>query len=487
MQIKISSTAQFFGRLATGLCVLAVLCAGLIAVGLQSGPRVLSSELRLPSGGSSSSQIVLNFNRGMDRRSVENGFHISPDLPGKYSWAGRSFVFTPDEILPSGQQFTLTVLKDATDEDGRSLGRDFVFSFSTPSLQFVYIGVESDEAGRLVLSDFDGKNRDVLTPNDLHIDRFAITNDRQKIYFLAYKQIYQTNHRDELYVYNLQTRDLRQIINDVNYLNKDFSLDPSGNYILLSRVQVSPTGVYLTQLESWIASTSDEVFHKFLNGEAVGTTMFSPDGSFILYKTRDGNYQLVSSDALNNDHAVFIGGYDESYGFHPFKPLLIFTKYDNTDLFSMNNFLYLFQGNGTLQKVDFGQGGLARDTVFLPNGKGFVAIFSKKSEAFDDKNSFYPLRIFHLYYYDLEKKTVQQMTDEADFSEEGEVISPDSRYVLFQRYETFGKDIVIDPAYRAVTDSLSSVQVGGQIWRLDLQTHQLVQLPIKGTHLNFLP
>ncbi len=486
MPIKTISTAQFFGRISTVLCVLAAACAVLIVIGLESPPRVLGYQLRLPSS-TSSSEIILTFNRGMDRHSVENNFHISPDVSGKYSWSGTSFVFTPDDTLPYGQQFTMSVFKDALDEDGRPLAADAVFSFSTPQLQFAYIGVDADEAGRLVLSNFDGMQRDILTPQDLHVDKFAITNDRQKIYFLGYTQVYQTNHRDELYLYNLQTKALQQITNDQNYLNKDFSLDPTGNLLLLSRVQVSPAGVYLTQLESWIAQTSDNIFHKFLNGASVGTAIFSPDGSYILYKTRDGNYQIVPSDASDDKQAVFVGSYDEAYGFHPLKPLLAFTKYDTTDLFSMNNFLYLFTGTGSVQKIDFGTGGLARDTVFLPNGKGFVVIFSKKDEALDDKNSFYPLRIFHLYYDDLQTQKIQQLTSDPDFSEEDQVVSPDSRYLLFQQYETFGPDVVIDPAYRAVTDSLGSVQSGGQIVMMDLQTHQTTKLPMKGSHLAFLP
>ncbi len=487
MQTKRLTIQQFFGRLATLLVLLAMACVVLIVVGLNAPPRVLGYQLLLPSQGSTLTQIVITFNRPMDRHSVEGGFEITPQVSGKYSWSGRSFVFTPDETLQYDQHFEVKLSANAVDEDGRHLSEDMRYVFNTPQLQFVYVGVDGDEAGRLVLSDFDGKERDILTPEGLHIDKFAVTNDRHEIYCLGYTEIVATNHRDELYTFNLQTKEFHQLTDDANFLNKDFFLDPTGKHLLLSRVQVSPAGVYLTKQEAWIASTSDNVFHKFLNGDAVGTTMFSPDGSYILYKNLDGNYEVAKVDAQDDKASVFVGNYDDSYGFHPFKPLLIFNRYDTTDLFSMNNFMFLFSGNGSVQKIDFQQPGLSRDTVFLPNGKGFVTIFSKKDEAFDDKDSFYPLRIFHVYYYDLERQTMEQLTSDMDFSEEGQAISPDSRYVLFQRYETFGPDVVIDPAYRSVTDSLGNVQSGGEIWRMDLQTEQLVKLPMKGTDLEFLP
>lgn len=477
MPLKTTSSIQnFYSRIATLFVVLAVAIVALVAVGIHAPPRIIDLNITQKVNPSQQRQLLINFNHPMDRRSVETNFSLDPAMKGTFSWSGRTLAFTPEEILPYGKDFHLKINKEAFDENSVPLAQDFNFQFTTNPLQFAYIGVEGEETGRLVVSSIDGSNRQVVTEKKLSIEDFHIAADGKSIYILG---------SNELYVYDLQKKHLTQLTNDKNFLNKAFQLSPDGGKVLVFRVQVNTAGVYLTGVQGWISDLPEVHLKKLLDGSALAlNSYFSPDGSYLLY--RDSTFQLLELNKNKVDTSLFLGDFDLSYGFHPSQPILLFNKYDYSDVFSMNNFLTLFYGDGHQQKVDFGQG-LSRDTVFTPDGKSLIAIFSKPEEAFEDRESLYPLRIFHLYLYDIATQKTEQLTSNFDYSEEGPTVSPDSKHLLFERYETFSKDIVIDPAFRDVTDSLSSILSGGKVWRMDLATHDLQELPMKGNKVTFFP
>jgi hypothetical protein len=160
--------------------------------------------------------------------------------------------------------------------------------------------------------------------------------------------------------------------------------------------------------------------------------------------------------------------------------------YPQGDLFSIKNSLVLYHGDGTKETVPYGDG-LVRDTLFTPNGKKVISIFSKPEDVFDDVESFYPLRIFHLYSFDLQTKKIEPLTADFDFSEEQPTVSADGKYLVFVRYETFTQDLTIDPAMRDMAESLGNVQEGGQLWFLDLETGEMTSLKFKGKKPAFLP
>lgn len=433
---------------------------------------------------SADNSITVEFNNLMEHRSVEQNFQISPKVEGTFQWLGRKLIFIPDETLSSGTEFTVSLPKNLTDQDGQMMKEDFTTTFQTPLLRFAYLNTEKN--GTITISDLEGKALEDIVIPEVVIERFQYDSLHQKMYVLGFNEQASIDHRSELYVYDLRNKSVRQITNDPHFLNKSFALSPTSDHIALMRVQLGDDGTYLSRIETWIASTSDFKFERFLDGKAQGSEVFfTPDGTSLLYKNEDSNFELSPLEPEKPEDTQFVGAFEKSYGFHPYKPLLVFTKYDQSDIFSMQNFVTLFQGDGVQQNLNLGKG-LARDTVFSPDGKGLFLIFSKPEEDLTDKESFYPLRIFHLYFYDFESGKTTQLTRDFDYSEEAPAVSPDSRYVLVERYETLGSDLVIDPAYRDVTDSLSAVIKGGQLWLFDKQTGTFKDLEMKGRRPVFL-
>ncbi|MCS6812619.1 MAG: hypothetical protein NZ772_03465 [Cyanobacteria bacterium] len=133
--------------------------------------------------------FILSFTRPMDHASVEANLQIAPPLPGKISWAGRRMAYTLLAPPPYGEKFQLT-LQDAyersvTTGTRRNVMQPFLATFESRDRAFAYIGVEGEEAGRLVLSNLTKRMKVVLTPKNLLVTDFDIFPDAQRILFAA--------------------------------------------------------------------------------------------------------------------------------------------------------------------------------------------------------------------------------------------------------------------------------------------------------------
>ncbi len=121
--------------------------------------------------------FVITFSRPMDTASVEANLTITPPLPGKISWAGRRMAYTLTQPIPYGQAFTVN-LPEAQDrftlsKTGQRSGfQPFQAQFTSRRRAFLYIGVEGDEANRLVLADPAQRQRLILTPKNLRVLAF---------------------------------------------------------------------------------------------------------------------------------------------------------------------------------------------------------------------------------------------------------------------------------------------------------------------------
>ncbi|HEY6137669.1 MAG TPA: MG2 domain-containing protein [Thermoanaerobaculia bacterium] len=64
-------------------------------------------------------------------------FHIAPAVKGTFRWSGTTtLIFTPAS-LPFATKFDVTIDKDAKAVSGKTLGKDYKFSFTTPTIQLL--------------------------------------------------------------------------------------------------------------------------------------------------------------------------------------------------------------------------------------------------------------------------------------------------------------------------------------------------------------
>ncbi|NJK60829.1 MAG: hypothetical protein HC918_12085 [Oscillatoriales cyanobacterium SM2_1_8] len=126
--------------------------------------------------------FVLEFNRPMDRESVQTNLKIEPALPGKFSWSGLRMAYTPLAPVPYGQSFTLS-LANAFDRFAAETGEakplvPFAGKFATPPPAFLYLGTAGSQAGRLLRYDLKTGQSQPVT--DRPVVDFKPTGDGQR-------------------------------------------------------------------------------------------------------------------------------------------------------------------------------------------------------------------------------------------------------------------------------------------------------------------
>lgn len=181
---------QPLDRLVWSVIVGLLLLGGLlIFVGDHATVRVRDFTWQGREVGTEDRAFVITFSRPMDTTSVETNLTITPSLPGKISWAGRRMAYTLTQPIPYGQTFTVNLPKAqdrfALNQTGqRSSFKPFQGQFSSRKQAFLYIGVEGDEANRLVLADLAQRQRLILTPKNLIVLAFkTLSSGRQGFIF----------------------------------------------------------------------------------------------------------------------------------------------------------------------------------------------------------------------------------------------------------------------------------------------------------------
>ena len=127
-------------------------------------------------------QLLFEFNREVDKDSVEKGLKIEPEIPGRLSFIGKKMAFTPSNQLAYSQEYTVT-LANILDTTGKPMPRTRRFHFTTQNEQILYRGTSGDEAYRIVLYDMKTGSKKIVSPLDIYVLDFAPLHHAEKIIF----------------------------------------------------------------------------------------------------------------------------------------------------------------------------------------------------------------------------------------------------------------------------------------------------------------
>ncbi len=299
---------QPLDRMALGLmALLSVLITVLLLMGSTTAPRVREFTWQDAQISSADRAFLLNFTRPMDRDSVEQGLTIEPPLPGKFSWAGRRMAYTLDEPTPYGTEFTLT-LEGARDRfsdsgDGQVMPT-FEAKFRARDRAFVYLGVDGENAGRLMLNNLTQKDTQVLTPPDLVVMDYTPYPEGDRILFSASDraELNQGTLNQKLYTVTTgihidtlpqtpfgQAQDSRSnrsrdaqppgiislVLDSDDYQNLKFDLSADGRFFVVQRVNRSNPGDY----GLWLVPEGEAA--QPLDTEPGGDFLIAPDSSTL--------------------------------------------------------------------------------------------------------------------------------------------------------------------------------------------------------------
>ena len=188
------SVSKSFFKSIDRVAIALMLCLGLL-IGLliwqgdAVAPQVRNFSWQNQNIGAADKSFSLTFSRPMDTNSVEANLQIDPPLPGKFSWAGRRLAYTLLAPAPYGTNYhvQLRFARDIFTQE-KDLGRvvqPFDGSFSSRDRAFVYLGVQEEDLGRLVLYNFTRQQKTILTPKNLTVVDFKPYPTGDKILFSA--------------------------------------------------------------------------------------------------------------------------------------------------------------------------------------------------------------------------------------------------------------------------------------------------------------
>ncbi|NJN76103.1 MAG: hypothetical protein HC796_07745 [Synechococcaceae cyanobacterium RL_1_2] len=216
-----------------------------IAIGDRSRPQVENFSWHHQKIGQSDRSFTLTFDRLVAPTTVAKNLTIDPPMAGAITWQGRQMRYHLTEPPQYGQQAKLTVQKvTAQNPSNRKAIIPFQGEFNTRDQALIYVGLEDDERGRLVLKNLTTKTTQILTPEDLTVTDFKVVKNGQQIIFSAFafdptsENLYMVNTGlgfQETGDENLAPGRLFNLLMDGDYIQSRFVASDDGRRLVIYR------------------------------------------------------------------------------------------------------------------------------------------------------------------------------------------------------------------------------------------------------------
>lgn len=240
-------------RLVVTIIAVLWLILGLLLIwGDRTQPQVRNFSWAQESVGAEDTAFTLTFNRAMNWESVAKQIQISPDLPGKTSWSGRRLAYTLTQPIAYGKAFQLKLDGATAASGGKAM--PFNTQFKSRDLAFAYLGINGDEAGRIILYNLTQNQKKVLTPAHLLVQHFKAYPKGDRLLFTASERSAANPSELNAKLYKTTTGLAETAIGQVDLVldNQDyqilkFDLSANGDRIVVqrsARQNASETGLW---------------------------------------------------------------------------------------------------------------------------------------------------------------------------------------------------------------------------------------------------
>lgn len=238
------------------IAAIAVLIAG-ISVTILLGDRVgVTLERVTPLGmARSTNRITLQFSETMNRDTVTERLRFEPELPGTVSWNADTLIFTPEEAMPPGTDYTVTLEAGAQSDSGREVLSEYQFSFTVRTPRIAYLFPADDFPQNVWIVDPlvpDSAEQITFSPTGVY--DFAISPDGSSIAFAENNP----DGTNDIKLLNFETGALTQLTNCPDSACTTPTWRPDGNTIAYERIDFnsdlagqvgnSPTRVWILDL-----------------------------------------------------------------------------------------------------------------------------------------------------------------------------------------------------------------------------------------------
>lgn len=454
-----------FDKIALGtVFILAFFLLVMLTLGDFSQPRVQyfngdQTEISPQIG-----QFLIRFNRLMNEKSVEEGFTIVPKVSGSFSWAGRTFAFTPTEPLLYGQSYTL-ILRGAEDRAGKKM---LVTTLQTKTRDQSVVFL--NEQGNILQVSIKDGNQNQLTNEQIFVQQFDLSPDGNFIAFLAQPRgstSLQDKTHFQLYVMQLLDQTLIKLPLPQEIILDNLHWLPDASAVAFSYVDstTSKEGLKIYDLNS-------QTISDLAAGKARAYDFyFTPDGSQVAYI--DTNGALILGDMPDGNGALVATVFTEISGFSSRGDKLGYILPRTIDAFDLTNIPILVDSEGNEDRVPVPMGSTSFNVSFVPKQEKIV--FSlEESLGNERKNT--------IYSYSYDKKELKKLVDNPDCTAEHPVASPDGSLVIWQCIHNEHKGYTVTG-----WNDYQGKMLVGEIWLTDLANGIEENLHIQGANVEFLP
>lgn len=434
------------------IVLLSLLIGGIIWSGDHTFPKVREFSWQDQRIGVEDTAFILTFNRAMDWQSVADNLKIQPPIPGKFSWSGRRLAYTLNQPIPYGQSFQVTLDQATAATRGSSEEsvkmQPFMGQFQSRDRALVYLGIDGEENGRLVLHNITQNTHQILTPATLIVLDFKTDLQRDRILFTAIDRA-DTNQdlfEQKLYAVPLGSTEAQPsyqlLLDNQDYQLLGFDITPNGEVLIVqqfSRQENEPVSLW---------ELTDSAPPRRLQHNADGQFLVTPDGQTLVISQNQG----VAMVPLYGD------AQSKPIDFWPkFDQVLSFARDGSAALMARNNpdstrSLYLLSNQGQEQEL-LKVGGYLLDAAINPSTQTVYCLYTtfnrSQTASFD----------LHLSAIALDTGKKQRLITLPKQSSGTLSLAPDGSALLYEEVT-----LTDQPSQSVVRDAVGQTVSDSQIW-----------------------
>ncbi|MBE9118767.1 hypothetical protein IQ249_23030 [Lusitaniella coriacea LEGE 07157] len=480
--------------LCLGVAIGSIAWAGNTCTGdcpLHAGPRVREFSWEELTLRADDTAFLLTFSRPMDRQSVEKNLTITPPLPGKVSWAGRTLAYTVDAPVPYGVNYKVQLKgareQFANEEKAGIVMQPFEGTFKSRDRAFAYIGIEGEEQGRLILFNLTADKKTVLTPPNLVVTDFKVYPDREDILFFAvdrrsgeFDLLEQRLYTVATGLGNTQVADPEGVelaIDNRDYQNLQFDLSQDGKTIVVQRInRQDPSDFGL-----WIQGEKGEI--QPLGESPSGDFAIAPDSQTLVSSTGEGMAVLPLDP--QSEPIDFLPQFGKVLSFNQDGSAAAMVNFNRDDpKLRYVQSLYLVNNQGIQEKLLDVRGSII-NCQFNPIGEKLYCLLAELigEEQFIEQP--------YLTVVDLKTAEAQRVMTLPDYRDVQMSLAPDGLGLLFDR-------VIVDPNFDRNSplrtnsgDAIASSRLWFLLTPISLDDPdnqpQLEELPLNGLRPRWLP
>ncbi|HXV41890.1 MAG TPA: Ig-like domain-containing protein [Anaerolineae bacterium] len=440
------------------LLVLLLLALFLIWRGNQLGVQV---EAVSPADGATevSTRAAMQVTFDQKITAIGSGFSlsVSPPVSGTLRWEESAVAFVPAQALAPDTTYKVTLTADLKSQQGRPLQEPFTWQFHTRRPRVLYVAPDTSQNDQLFVISPEGGPATQLTQEKFGVWDYALSPDGATVIYAALRE----DAGSDLWQIAADGTNRQQLLACPDAACSGATPSPDGNRLVYERRNMLVEGAAPGPPHLWwLDPATGETVPVFEDKQWLGYgARWSPDSNWLSYVAP--SQQGVQVYNINDGRKFLIPS--QMGGLAVWSPqgdALLVTDIQRQEEGFAVHLLRADPTNGQLTDLS-GQDANVEDSspVWSPDG-AWLALTRKVAGASMGKQ---------IWLMRPDGSEARYLTNDTDINHGLPEWSPDSRYLLYQRYPL--KELGTQPA----------------VWLLDIQTERAQELVRPGNRPTWLP